>query len=53
MTHTGVRSDTGMNKPAMIAASGIHHASTLVRLLLSQSREVSVVGLLIVRLGTA
>src|SRR5712664_2367589 len=47
MTQPAVRSDTGTNRPAKIAASGIHHASKLVRLLLSQSREVSVVGLLI------
>jgi hypothetical protein len=41
-----VCSDTGKNNPASIMASGIHHASKLVRLLLSQSREVSVSGLL-------
>jgi len=52
MTQTAVRSDTGANKPARIAEFGIHHASKLVRLLLSQSREMSVVGLLMVELGT-
>jgi hypothetical protein len=40
-------SDTGKNNPASIMATGIHHASKLVRLLLSQSREASVTGLLI------
>jgi hypothetical protein len=47
ITQSAVRSDTGRSRPAGIAASGIHHASKLVRLLLSQSREVSVAGLLI------
>jgi hypothetical protein len=42
-TQPAVRGDTGTNKPARIVASGIHHAS----MLLSQSRDVSVVGLLI------
>jgi hypothetical protein len=47
ITQAPVRSDTGKNNPASIMVSGIHHASKLVRLLLSQSREVSVTGLLI------
>jgi hypothetical protein len=47
MTQPTVRSDAGTNSPAMIAASGIHQASRVERLLLSQSREVSVVGLFI------
>ena len=46
MTQPAVRSDTGARKPARIVASGIHQASKLVRLLPSQSREVSAVGLL-------
>ena len=52
MTQTAVRSDTGANKLTMIADFGIHHASKLVRLLLSQSPEMSVVGLLMVELRT-
>jgi hypothetical protein len=46
MAQAAVRSGTGTKRPARIAASGIHHASKLVRLLPSQSREVPVVGLL-------
>jgi len=46
IAHTAVRNGTGTKKPARIATSGIHHASKLVGLLPSQSREVSAVGLL-------
>ena len=48
MTQIKARTGTGTNKPARMAAWGIHHASKLVRLLLSQSREMSAVGLVIV-----
>jgi hypothetical protein len=40
MIQITARKDTGANKPARMAALGIHHASTLVCTLPSQSREV-------------
>jgi len=49
MTQTALRSDTRANKLTSIADFGIHHASKLARLLLSQSREMSVVRLLIMQ----
>jgi hypothetical protein len=48
----GVRREPGTEKPMRTAPSGIHHASKLVLLLLSQLREASVVGLLIAKLRT-
>jgi hypothetical protein len=40
MIQITARADTGTNKPARMAALGIHHASKLVSTLPSQSREV-------------
>ena len=40
MIHTPVRAGGGMKSVATMAAFGIHHANTLVRGLLSQSREL-------------
>jgi hypothetical protein len=52
MTQTAVRSGTEANKLASIADFGIHHASQLVRWVLSQSRVMSVGLLLMGGLGT-
>jgi len=47
MIQITVRTDTGTNKPARMAALGIHHASKLVCTPPSQSREVWVGALVI------
>jgi len=53
ITQPAVRAGTGNSKLAIIANFGIHHASQLVRRAPSQSREMSVVGLLLMaELGT-
>ena len=47
MIQITARKDTGTNKPARMAALGIHHASKLVCALPSQSREVWIGALVI------
>ena len=45
MVQMTVRTGTGTNRPARIAALGIHHANRLARGLRSQSRELWTVSL--------